>query len=111
MSTPERRNQFDRPGNAAGVARRNRGQRGLRRATILTVAGAAVVTVIGTSLASQATTHSNSHRSTGTVASSSAAVAAAQQAQANQAAASNNSASASVPSASQSQPVASSGGS
>jgi hypothetical protein len=112
MSTPSRPRQPPGPTNLPGIAHRERGLRRLRTATILTVAGAALVTMIGTSLASQPATHHTSGGSGG-VASSAAAIAAAQQASSNQASASsgNASASAATPSSSQSTPAASSGGS
>jgi hypothetical protein len=115
MRTPPSNYDPMRSANVAGVAHRQRGLRHLRKATILTVASAALVTVIGTSLASQPATHHSSRTSGsgGGVASSAAAVAAAQQAASNQASASsgNASASASTPQSTPNTPVASSGGS
>lgn len=105
-----------------GVGTREFGQRRLRTATTLTIAGALAVTGITAALASQVPTHHAATRRTGGgVASSAAAVAAAQQA-ANNAAGANASSSGNssssgssgstyTPSYSQSAPVASSGGS
>ncbi len=111
-----------------GVTVRERGQRHLRKATTLTIAGAIGLAGITTALASQVPTHHTSARTvSGGVPSSAAAIAAAQQA-ANNLSASNsygsnytsgtsngyNSGSGGstyAPSSSQSAPVVSSGGS
>jgi hypothetical protein len=106
-----------RPDPRGAIAQRARGRRHLRKATTLVIGGAVLVSVIGTSLASQVSTHHTAKTtavsSNGTVAGSAAAVAAAQQAASTGLSASNStrSASTSSPTASQSQPVASSGGS
>jgi len=118
MSNPKHRR---RTANAApdGVATREHGQRRLRKATTLTIAGAIAVTGITTALASQVPSHhSASHTSSGGVASSAAAIAAAQQAASNAAGSNatsssnpNSGGSTYTPSSAQSAPVASSGGS
>jgi hypothetical protein len=97
------------------LAVRERGQRRLKKATTLTIAGALTITAITSALASHVATQ-HSHGASSTVASSPAAIAAAQQAAgtsyaSNSGNAYNSGSSSSTPSSSQSAPVVSSGGS
>lgn len=102
------------------LATREHGQRRLRKATTLTIAGAIAIAGVTTALASQVPSHHSVARtSSGGVASSAAAIAAAQQAAsnasgsnaANSSSNSGSSGSTYVPSSAQSAPVTSSGGS
>jgi hypothetical protein len=120
MSNSRKRLRPHANAGSNGIVTREHGQRRLRKATTLTIAGAIAITGVTTALASQVPSrHSASRTSSGGVASSAAAIAAAQQAAStvsasNTASSSSNSGSSgstSTPSSSQGAPVASSGGS